>query len=505
MDAISDAELHTLDDVIATAESQLRIGLSPPPIRTLPGELCERIARRVLRKAWNKNHCFGGRLTARSAERHAIVLHNGPSIARAILGPGAFAKDGDAYRLVAELFEVKRSTKWPTWRAVVDELRDEWKKLSTVDGVKGARRFIPAIMHGSLLLVQSELSRGWRSVNSLYSNPEDIDDLYPRARPLFHASGGWSADIVQALIAAGASVNHRTTKTSMTALMRACDEGCDDIVQALIAAGADVNARDKERMTPLMYACNARHMRSMKVWRLLRAGALIHPQSLDGHTAMCYAFMSSESSEIHLDVINLLLNAGADANHALFGSESMLEIASERGNLALVKALLAAGANVNVKFDGTQVGQKNALAAASLRGHVDVVEVLLAAGAMLNPQHWAPSPYDFLNTASALHVAITSPDRAKTCPDRALAVVRTLLAARADVNDNRNRWGVPALVLATQLGNLRMMRALLDAGADVNARTLDVGAHGGKTALAYAVQLGRGPVVEALRAAGATE
>jgi ankyrin repeat protein len=502
MDAISDAELHTLDDVIATAESQLRIGLSPPPIRTLPGELCERIARRVLKYAeYTKNYYPPIRRAADDDKRTGFVLHSGPSLARAILGPGALAEDGDAYRLVAEFFGVSRSDKWPTWRGVVDELRNEWKKLPVVDGVKGAKRLIPAIMQGSLLLVQSGLSgaffwgRGMAKV--LCRDPTRPSS--PHKLPLFYACEGWSLDIVELLIARRADVNARD-KQKMTPLMSACLNPLGTsygIVDALIAAGADVNARDRQGRTPLIFACDVNDVRAAKVQSLLAAGADVHARSDEGHTAMKYAFMSSE---LGVGAIGLLLNASADANSCLFGTTSVLEIASEHGNVAVVQALLAAGANVNANFHGRYSDQSTALVAASLRGHVAVVEVLLAAGAKVNPRRGAASRRSFFSIVPALHVAITSPDHAKTCPHRALAVVRTLLAARADVNDNKNRWGEPALVLATQLGNLRMMRALLDAGADANARTFD-----GKTVLEWAVQLGRGPVVEVLRASGATE
>lgn len=75
--------------------------------------------------------------------------------------------------------------------------------------------------------------------------------------------------------------------------------------------------------------------------------------------------------------------------------------------------------------------------------------------------------------------------------------MRVLLAANADVNARR-KDGATALMMASQGGNLEMVRTLLAAKADVNAKTTN-----GNTALSFASRRGKQDVREALRDAGA--
>jgi ankyrin repeat protein len=51
-----------------------------------------------------------------------------------------------------------------------------------------------------------------------------------------------------------------------------------------------------------------------------------------------------------------------------------------------------------------------------------------------------------------------------------LEVVRTLLTAGADVNAKANNDGMTALIMASYNGHLEVVRSLLAAHADVNAR-----------------------------------
>jgi ankyrin repeat protein len=70
--------------------------------------------------------------------------------------------------------------------------------------------------------------------------------------------------------------------------------------------------------------------------------------------------------------------AGSDQHGHL---SLMLVDASEAGDIATVRALLAQGAHVNAR-DSAQ--ENTALMVASFRGHLDVVQALLSKGADLN-------------------------------------------------------------------------------------------------------------------------
>lgn len=62
-------------------------------------------------------------------------------------------------------------------------------------------------------------------------------------------------------------------------------------------------------------------------------------------------------------------------------SQQPLFLASHEGDLDWVRALLAAGANVEAPFNDT-----TALTVAALHGHLDIAVALLDAGAMVDGQ-----------------------------------------------------------------------------------------------------------------------
>jgi len=141
-------------------------------------------------------------------------------------------------------------------------------------------------------------------------------------------------------------------------------------------------------------------------------------------------------------------------------SEPLLQ-AAEAGDLARVKALLAAGAGCEARdADGA-----TALMLAAHAGHVEVVRALIGAGADVNAtdeRGWG-----------ALAKAVYNADL-----DRGFAdVVQALIDAGANV-EARITYGIRPLMLAAGYGETAVVEALLKAGADVLARN-----DGGLTAL----------------------
>ena len=82
----------------------------------------------------------------------------------------------------------------------------------------------------------------------------------------------------------------------------------------------------------------------------------------------------------HVEVVKALLAAKAEVNKSSNGGTTPLHGASSKGHVEVVKALLAAEAEVN-KSD---IGGRTPLYMASYKGHVDVVKALLAAEAEVN-------------------------------------------------------------------------------------------------------------------------
>jgi len=73
----------------------------------------------------------------------------------------------------------------------------------------------------------------------------------------------------------------------------------------------------------------------------------------DGQTALILAARNG-----HLVVVEALLRAGADPNHAMSDGRTALILAAEHGHLPVVEALLRAGADPNVETISSETESK---------------------------------------------------------------------------------------------------------------------------------------------------
>ena len=162
-----------------------------------------------------------------------------------------------------------------------------------------------------------------------------------------------------------------------------------------------------------------------------------------------YTFLLIAAEEGHDQLIQLLLDRGADVNAQGGKYGNALQAVSYRGHDQVVQMLLDKGADVNAQ--GGYYG--NALQAASKGGHNQVVQMLLDKGAEVNARGgW----YD-----NALYAAsVGGHDQ----------VMQMLLEKGADVNA-QGGWYGNALQAASVGGHDRVLQMLLDKGANVNAQS----------------------------------
>ena len=214
----------------------------------------------------------------------------------------------------------------------------------------GATALWAASMNGSAAMVRTLLQAG--------ANPNLA--LLAGETPVMVASRSGSADVVEQLLAKGANVNARGPR-GQTALMWAVAQRHPEVVKVLLAHGADVHARSDEwgyvqavpphgrleynrsiphgRDTALMFAARVGDRESAKL--LVAAGANVNDADAWGVSALVLAAHSGFG-----DLVEFLLERGADANSAAAGFTALHEAIMRRDEKT-VTALLAHGADPN--------------------------------------------------------------------------------------------------------------------------------------------------------------
>lgn len=293
-------------------------------------------------------------------------------------------------------------------------------------------------------------------------------------------------------------------KNEPTLLMAATLEGKADIVRALIAAGADVNAKMEEFFTvdALEFAVNKGYTDIVKM--LLDAGA--DPNLNNQNPGLCPILKAVRQGKA--EIVRMLIDAGAAVK---FGTGFRLLVdAAENSTPEIIQLLINAGCNVNTK----NIGGDTPLTAACKRANLEIVRTLIAAGANVNKtgmHEFTPIVAVFyaprLNEMLGKHGFV---EQDNDIQSKIFAIVQMLLDAGVNLND-RDLQGKTPLMLAVMLGFVEIAKILIDAGADVNTISqpddkvlvLFRGDGISRTALHFAVEANQTSAVALLLEAGA--
>ncbi len=225
-----------------------------------------------------------------------------------------------------------------------------------------------------------------------------------------------------------------------TALMVAVKGNYAPVVSALIQGGADVGVQDPKGRSALGLAAESGRLEIVRT--MLADGVPADPKDKP------VSPLVRASRGGHLEIIRLLLDAGADPNRiSAYGNSSALTDAIEQNHLEVVALLLKAGAKVNTPVED----KRTALHYAIRQKNPDLIQSLLKAGADVNAQdYWG---------GTVLHEAAES---------GSAKLVAQVIAAGADLNVPLKRDRVTALMLAVP--HPECLKLLLDAGADASLR-----------------------------------
>lgn len=127
---------------------------------------------------------------------------------------------------------------------------------------------------------------------------------------------------------------HAQTQTGDTALTYACENGHTDVAEVLLSYSAKLEHESEGGRTPLMKACRAGHICTVKF--LINKGAMVNRTTTNNdHTPLSLACAGG-----HQTVVELLLKSGADPFHRLKDNSTMLIEAAKGGHIDVVRLLL---------------------------------------------------------------------------------------------------------------------------------------------------------------------
>ena len=355
--------------------------------------------------------------------------------------------------------------------------------------------------------------------------PPDLPKPYLPAAdvPLVDAVRRGDANAVRELLESGVEVD-ATTADGATALLWAVHTGQPELVALLLEAGADVDISNRYGVGPAYLA--AENGDAAILERLLLAGVDPNPTLRGGETLLMTAARTGDP-----ETVRTLLAHGADPNlRETTQGQTALMWAAANNNAAALRLLAENGAEINTKTDNPSRGRGSTFASPSptgfsalmfavRAGHIDATRVLLDADADVNDTvsdgesalvvaaanaNWELAAYLLDRGADATHaeggwnalhqtvrtrrmnLAFGTPGPFSSGTLDSIDLIRKLLDAGVDVNArmtrngmrdgqrNRfNRLGATAFMLAAKVTDVEAMQVLPEAGADPTMPTAD--------------------------------
>ncbi len=351
-------------------------------------------------------------------------------------------------------------------------------------------------------------------------------------RPLNLALEAGDAPLTRRLLEAGADAA-APDRAGEPPLMIAARVGDPELSRVLLEHGAAVDARDEHfGQTPLMIAAREGHLETARV--LLTAGA--HGDAQTEPEAPPRFVPPSESPEGLSRGAGIIRAGWPDGRGKRFpagGSKTPLLYATREGHLELARLLIDHGASLELADGNGVTPLINAIANASIirvnrtgtSDHLKIAQLLLDAGADVNAADWyGETPLWAAVDVRNLELGRDGNDR--SVREEALALIRRLLEAGADPNARTREYpherrfilvvvgsvswvdltGQTPFLRAAAAGDVEVMRLLLAHGADPSIAT-DAGttplmvAAGVNWAVAETFDLGNEALLEAVKLA----
>lgn len=288
-----------------------------------------------------------------------------------------------------------------------------------------------AALAQSTSVVEAAKRRDTTAVRDAVARRVDVNTPAGDGATALHWAAHWDdSGLADLLLRAGAKVD-AVNDLGVTPLSLACANGSAGMVKRLLASGADPN-RPRVPVPPLLTCARTGSVDAVQALLAARADANAR-EPLRDQTALMWAVAQG-----HVNVARVLIAHGADVQARARVSRARINRANPNDITAAMVGDVSQGGSTPLLF-------------AARHGDAQVADVLLAAGADVNDM--AP------DGTSALTMAVHGGHT---------ALARLLLDRRA--NPNIIGSGYSALHAAVLRGNLDVVSALLQHGANVNAR-----------------------------------
>lgn len=294
------------------------------------------------------------------------------------------------------------------------------------------------------------------------------------------------AAMVTALLKGGARARV-ANRYGVTPLHVAATNGSARILELLLGAGADVAAALPSGETALMAAARTGTPEAIRTLLAHKADARAK-ERVKGQTALMWAAADNNTA-----AIRLLVAAAADVRERSTGQFTPFLFAVRAGHRTAAGALLDAGADVN----DTLADGMSALVLSIYNAHYELAALLIERGADPNAAKQGWTALHQLAWSRRPNRGFNLPGAVPTGAVDSLDIVKMLIAAGADVNarmtkeprdGNRNmlnRIGSTPFLMAAKSADVPLMRALLDGGANAALTNAD-----GTTAVMVAAGVG---------------
>ena len=167
-----------------------------------------------------------------------------------------------------------------------------------------------------------------------------------------------------------------TINTFAQNLIKAVEKNDLEKVETLLEKGEDPNEYNEEGLFPLWRATANNNVAMTKL--LLENGANVDQENKTSSGNLTSLIFPSQ--EGYLEIVQLLVEHGADVNYNAFRGFTPIRIAARNGHLKIVKFLAENGADIDSKaMDGA-----TPLEHAASKGHYEIVKFLIEKGANVN-------------------------------------------------------------------------------------------------------------------------